>query len=39
MVAEQAVVFFVVFAVYARRFLRDESNPDAFRVPTVPRRP
>ena len=39
MVAEQAVVFFVVFAVYARRFLREEANPDAFRAPTVPRRP
>ncbi len=39
MVAEQAVVFFVVFAVYARRFLREEANPDAFRTPTVPRRP
>ena len=39
MVAEQAVVFFVVFAYFVRRFLREESNADTFRVPTVPRRP
>ena len=39
MAAEQAVVFFVVFAVYARRFLRDEATADAFRTPTVPRQP
>jgi putative membrane protein len=39
MVAEQAVVFFAAFAVYVRRFLRDEAAADAFRAPTVPRRP
>jgi len=39
MVAEEAVVFFAAFAVYVRRFLRAESAADAFRAPTVPRRP
>ena len=37
MASEQAVVFFVVFALYARRFFQEESRADAFRVPTVPR--
>jgi len=37
MVAEQAVVFFAVFAYYVRRFLHEESAADTFRAPTVPR--
>jgi putative membrane protein len=37
MASEQATVFFVVFALYARRFLQEESRADAFRTPTVPR--
>ena len=39
MAGEQAVVFFAVFAIYLRRFLREESAADAFRAPTAPRRP
>jgi cytochrome c oxidase assembly factor CtaG len=37
MASEQAVVFFAAFAVYLRRFFREEQGADAFRVPTVPR--
>jgi putative membrane protein len=37
MASEQAVVFFAVFAVYLRRFFREEQGADAFRAPTVPR--
>jgi putative membrane protein len=37
MASEQAIVFFAVFAVYLRRFLREEQGGDTFRAPTVPR--
>jgi cytochrome c oxidase assembly factor CtaG len=37
MAAEQAIVFFAVFALYVRRFLEEEASADAFRTPTVPR--
>ena len=36
MASEQAVVFFAAFAVYLRRFFREEEHADAFRAPTVP---
>jgi cytochrome c oxidase assembly factor CtaG len=39
MVAEEAAVFFAAFAYYMRRFLHEESAADAFRAPTVSRRP
>ncbi len=38
MATEQAIVFFAVFAVYLRRFFRDEQHADAYRAPTVSRR-
>ena len=37
MASEQAVVFFAIFAIYLRRFFREEQGADAFRAPTVPR--
>lgn len=37
MSAEQAVVFFAVFAFYLRRFFAEEQAGDVFRTPTVPR--
>jgi cytochrome c oxidase assembly factor CtaG len=37
MASEQAIVLFAVFAVYLRRFFREEQGADAFRAPTVPR--
>jgi cytochrome c oxidase assembly factor CtaG len=37
MSAEQAFVFFAAFALFVRRFLREEAGADTFRAPTVPR--
>jgi cytochrome c oxidase assembly factor CtaG len=37
MAAEQAILFFAVFAVYVRRFLVEQESSDSFRTPTVPR--
>jgi cytochrome c oxidase assembly factor CtaG len=37
MTAEEAVVFFAAFALFVRRFLREEAGADTFRAPTVPR--
>lgn len=37
MTAEQACVFFAAFALFVRRFLREEAGADTFRAPTVPR--
>jgi putative membrane protein len=38
MVAEQALVFFVVMSVFVLRFFREEETADAFRGPVVRRR-
>jgi cytochrome c oxidase assembly factor CtaG len=37
MTAEQSFVFFAAFALFVRRFLREEAGADTFRAPTVPR--